>query len=157
MPMTVHGIFLWLDHSALANLIRASTWAFAALEVVHLLGLTLLLGSISVLDLRLFGAGLRDQSITQIASDTSPIMMIGLATSALTGVILAVAEANKLYYSDPFIIKMILFVLAVTFTFTFHRRLTTQEPSRGAALRGGIISLILWFGVGFAGRGIAFF
>jgi hypothetical protein len=155
--MSVHGIFLWLDQSALSNLIRNSTWAFALLEVIHLLGLTLLLGSISVLDLRLFGAGLRDQSISQVASDTSPIIMIGLATSALTGVVLAVAEANKLYYSGPFMIKMILFVLAVTFTFTFHRRLNTREPSRGAALRGGIVSLLLWFGVGFAGRGIAFF
>jgi hypothetical protein len=155
--MTVHDIFLWLDQSALSNLIRSSTWAFALLEVIHLLGLTLLLGAISVLDLRLLGAGLRDQSITQIASDTSPIIRIGLATSALTGVVLAVAEANKLYYSEPFIIKMILFVLAVIFTFTFHRRLNTREPSRGAALRGGFISLILWFGVGFAGRGIAFF
>jgi hypothetical protein len=140
--MTVHHIFLWLDHSALANLIRASTWAFAALEVV---------------DLRLLGVGLRDQSISQIASDTSPFTMIGLATSALTGVVLAVAEANRLYESGPFLIKMILFVLAVAFTFTFNRRLNTREPSRGAALGGGIVSLLLWFGVGFAGRAIAFF
>jgi hypothetical protein len=155
--MTVHHIFLWLDHSALANLIRASTWAFAALEVVHLFGLTLLLGTLSVLDLRLLGVGLRDQSISQIASDTSPFTMIGLATSALTGVVLAVAEANRLYESGPFLIKMILFVLAVAFTFTFNRRLNTREPSRGAALGGGIVSLLLWFGVGFAGRAIAFF
>lgn len=155
--MTVHGFFLWMDHSALANIIRASTWAFAALEVVHLFGLTLLLGTLSVLDLRLFGAGLRDQSISQIAADTSPFTMIGLATSAFSGIILAVSEANRLYDSGPFTIKMILFVLAVIFTFTFNRRLNTQEPSRGAALRGGIISLLLWFGVGFAGRAIAFF
>jgi hypothetical protein len=155
--MTVHGFFLWLDHSALATLIRASTWAFAALEVIHLFGLTLLLGTLSVLDLRLLGAGLRDQSISQIAADTSPFTMIGLATSALTGVVLAVAEANRLYESGPFLIKMILFVLAVAFTFTFNRRLNTREPSRIAALGGGILSLLLWFGVGFAGRAIAFF
>jgi hypothetical protein len=155
--MTVHGFFLWMDHSALATLIRASTWAFAALEVIHLFGLTLLLGTLSVLDLRLLGAGLRDQSISQIAADTSPFTMIGLATSALTGVVLAVAEANRLYESGPFLIKMILFVLAVAFTFTFNRRLNTREPSRIAALGGGILSLLLWFGVGFAGRAIAFF
>jgi hypothetical protein len=100
---------------------------------------------------------LRDQSISQIAADTSPFTMIGLATSALTGVVLAVAEANRLYESGPFLIKMILFVLAVAFTFTFNRRLNTREPSRIAALGGGILSLLLWFGVGFAGRAIAFF
>ena len=155
--MTVHDIFLWLDRSGLANIIRGSTWAFALLEVIHLLGLTLLLGTLSVLDLRLLGAGLRDQSISQIASDTSPFTIIGLVTVASSGIILAVSEANRLYDSGPFRIKMILFVLALIFTFTFHRRLNTREPSRGAALRGGIISLILWFGVGFAGRAIAFF
>jgi len=155
--MTVHGIFLWLDHSALANVVRASTWAFALLEVLHLLGLTLLLGSISVLDLRLLGGGLRDQSITEIALDTSRWTMIGLGTVTVTGIVLAVSEANRLYESGPFLIKMILFVLAVIFTFTFHRGLTKAEPSRGSAWRGGIISLLLWFGVGFAGRAIAFF
>lgn len=155
--MTVHGIFLWLDHSALANVIRASTWAFAALEVVHLLGLTLLLGSISVLDLRLLGAGLRDQTVTEIAVDTSPWTMIGLGTVTLTGIVMAVAEANRLYESGPFTIKMVLFVLAVIFTFTFHRGLAKSEPTAGSALRGGIVSLLLWFGVGFAGRAIAFF
>jgi hypothetical protein len=155
--MTVRDIFLWLDQSALSNIIRSSTWAFALLEVIHLLGLTLLLGTLSVLDLRLFGAGLQDQSISQIASDTSPFTMIGLITVASSGIVLAVSEANKLYESVPFMIKMMLFALALIFTFTFHRRLNTHEPSRAAALRGGIVSLILWFGVGFAGRAIAFF
>ena len=83
--------------------------------------------------------------------------MIGLATSAFSGIILAVSEANRLYDSDPFLIKMILFILAVVFTFTFNRGLSKSEPSRGAALLGGIVSLLLWFGVGFAGRAIAFF
>lgn len=155
--MHVHAIFLWFDHCALANVIRNSTWAFAALEVVHLLGLTLLLGSIAVLDLRLLGGGLKDQTVTEIALDTSPWTMIGLGTVTLTGVVMAVAEANRLYESGPFFIKMVLFVLAVILTFTFHRGLTKSEPSAGAAFRGGIVSLLLWFGVGFAGRAIAFF
>ena len=116
-----------------------------------------MLGTLSVVDLRLFEAGLRDQSISQIAADTYPFTMVGLLTVASSGIVLAVSEANRLYDSVPFMIKMTLFVLALIFTFTFHRRLNTQEPSRGAALRGGVISLILWFGVGFAGRGIAFF
>ena len=155
--MPVHAIFRWLDHSALANVVRASTWAFAALEVIHLFGLTLLLGSISVLSLRLLGRGLRDQTISEIALDTMPWTMIGLGTAATTGVVLAISEANRLYESGPFLIKMILFALAVTFTFTFQRGLTKSEPSAGSALLGGIISLLLWFGVGFAGRAIAFF
>jgi hypothetical protein len=155
--MNVHAIFRWFDHCALATLIRDSTWAFAALEVVHLLGLTLLLGSIAVLSFRLLGGGLKDQTVMEIALDTSPWTMIGLGTVTVTGIIMAVAEANRLYDSEPFFIKMILIVLAVILTFTFNRGLTKAEPSAGAALGGGIASLLLWFGVGFAGRAIAFF
>jgi hypothetical protein len=89
-----------------------------------------MLGTLSVVDLRLFEAGLRDQSISQIASDTYPLTMIDLLTVALSGIVLAISEANRLYDSVPFRIKMILFVLALICIFTFHRRLNTQEPSR---------------------------
>lgn len=155
--MTLHGIFLWLDHSALANIVRGSTWLFAALEVVHLLGLTLLLGTLVVVDLRLFGTGLRDQTISQIASETMPWTMTGLVTVAASGVVLAISEANRLYDSAPFMVKMVLFFLALIFTFTFHVRLNKSEPSALSARSGAIMSLLLWFGVGFAGRAIAFF
>jgi len=63
----------------------------------------------------------------------------------------------KCYYSPAFRWKMALLVTAVVFCFTLHRR---------AALRAGIgivsppqriiavVSLLLWLGVGIAGRAI---
>lgn len=155
--MTLHRIFIWLDQSTLANIVRGSTWMFAAFEVVHLLGLTLLLGTLVVVDLRLFGAGLRDQTISEIAAETMPWTMTGLGLVAGSGIALAVSEASRLYDSNPFMIKMVLFILAIVFTFTFHVRLNKSEPSRAFARVGATVSLLLWFGVGFAGRAIAFF
>ena len=56
--------FRWADHTWIAMWIRDSTWVFALLEVFHLFGLTLLLGTLVVVNLRLFGFGLTGHSLS---------------------------------------------------------------------------------------------
>src|SRR5690242_9781435 len=51
--------FRWCDSTAVAETIRNSRVLFPLVESIHLLGLTVLLGTIIVLNLRLAGAGLR--------------------------------------------------------------------------------------------------
>jgi hypothetical protein len=111
----------------------------------------------SVLDLRLMGLGLKKQTLSDVAADTYPWTLGGLIVAALSGSILFVSEAARLYDSPPFAIKITLFVIAVIFTYTFQRRMTKAAEPSGGALFGGIFSLFLWFGVGFAGRAIAFY
>jgi hypothetical protein len=43
------------------------------------------------------------------------------------------------------------------FLFTFQRRLTKSDQPSGAAKYAAVLSLLVWFGVGLAGRAIAFF
>ena len=138
--------------------IRQSTWIFAAMEVVHLFGLTLLLGTTIVLSLRMFGAGMRDQSVAQLAADTRPWNTLGLFLSVGSGVILAVSEAVKLMASPPFAIKMVLFVLALLYTQTIHSRMVRRQTPPGVAEKlSAAIVLMLWFGVALAGRTIGFY
>jgi hypothetical protein len=150
-------IFQFLDTSWLAEAVRASTWMFALVEVIHLIGITLLLGTLSVLDLRLMGLGLKAQTVSEVAEDTHPWALGGLILATVSGLILFISEALRLYDSPPFAIKITLFVLAVGFTYTFQRKMTKAAQPTGGALFGGILSLVLWFGVGFAGRAIAFY
>ena len=150
-------LFLALDTSWLALIVRNSTWLFALTEVIHLIGITLLLGTLSVLDLRLMGLGLKQQSLSDVAADTYPWTLGALIVAVLSGSLLFVSEAARLYDSPPFAIKITLFVLAVIFTYTFQRRMTRASNPTGGALLGGILSLFLWFGVGLAGRAIAFY
>lgn len=149
--------FQWADHTALAAAIRDSTWLFALIEVFHLFGITLLLGTLVAVNLRLFGLGLRELGVAELASDALPWTMGALLLTALSGTVLFVSEAMKCYESPPFMLKMILFGLALIFTFTFHRRLARKAPSPWLGRMGGFLSLALWFGVGFAGRAIAFY
>ena len=158
--MTLFDIFTWIDHTALGEGIRSSSWVFAFIEVFHLLGLTLLLGSILVVNLRLIGWGPTQEPLANVAEDARPWMILGLWVMALSGVCLFTSEALKCYENPPFFIKMGLLFLALLFTFTVHGRLTRADEAklpRRWRILGACASLILWLGVGLAGRAIAFY
>ncbi len=140
-------------------MMRDLVWAFPVVEMVHLLGLVLLLGSILVLDLRLLGYGMRERSIPDLAAAVFPSMWIGLGLMVITGILLFLSGALRYSASGPFLVKMLLFAAAVLFHLTVHRKLLTAASSSESHFETkvvGSISLLLWFGVGLAGRAIAF-
>jgi hypothetical protein len=150
-------IFRWADTSWISLEIRASTWQFAILEMVHLIGLTILLGTLWVLNLRIFGIGMRRQPIHQLAADLSPWMWSGLTIILGSGVLLFFGEPMKLYGSPSFHVKMILLALAIVFQVTFFKRATVEHNTgNGFDKFAAGLSLFLWFGVGLAGRAIGF-
>src|SRR3981189_3568785 len=61
--MSLLPFFAWCESSALGGTIRSSSWLFPVIEAVHLLGLAVIGGAILVVDLRLFGFGLRRQPV----------------------------------------------------------------------------------------------
>ena len=150
--------FRWADHTWISQWIRDSTWVFALLEVFHLFGLTLLLGTLVVVNLRLFGWGLAGHPLSEVASDALPFTVWGMVATIASGSLLFVSEAMKCYASAPFFIKMGLLATALLFTFTFHRYLTKKDTPPSATTKlAASLCIVLWFGVGLAGRAIAFF
>ena len=92
-------------------------------------------------------------------SDALPWMLVGMAVTIGSGSLLFVSEAMKCYGSPPFFVKMGFLFTALVFTFTLHRKLTkrnTPPPPVWGKVAAGL-SLFLWFGVGLAGRAIAFY
>jgi len=150
-------LFQWFESMWVAEWIRASTWAFALLEVIHLIGLTILLGTLAVVNLRLFGVGLRAPHIRDLAEDAWPWTVIGAVVTIGSGVLLFVSEAMKCYLSVPFFIKIGLLAIAIVFTLMFHKKMTQSDEPSTASKAGAVLSMALWFGVGLAGRAIAFF
>jgi hypothetical protein len=149
--------FHWVDTSWLSLEIRASTWQFAVFEMIHLLGLTMLLGSLMVLDLRLFGFGMRRERTADLAHDLRGWLLSGLAIILGSGVFLFFGEPMKLYGSPSFQVKMILLASAIIFQFTVFNHVTNGKETRSRLQKlAGVVSLVLWFGVGLAGRGIGF-
>jgi hypothetical protein len=151
--------FEWLQHTYLGETIRHSATLIATLEIVHLIGLTLLLGTILMVDLSLLGFGIGRQPVSRIARELSSWTVAGLAIMLLSGPLILSSEAVKCYKTPAFWIKMALLAIAVTFHFTVHRRVTLAEPPASHRSAGIVacLSLGLWVGVALAGKGIAIF
>jgi len=138
---------------------RDSKWGFATVEMVHLLALAALGGTVLVVNLGTLGIGLRRQSAPRLARELAPLFVGSLAAMVLSGLLLVGAEPMKCYYHPAFRLKMVLFALAVLFTFAVHRRAgrtpSDAPPSTGAKA-AAVVSMALWLGVGLAGRAIGF-
>lgn len=152
--------FQWCDATVVGEAIRDSRFIFPIVESIHLLALTVLLGSVVVLSLRLLGGGLRSQTIPAVARMLAPLTLGSLLAMLVTGVLLFCSEAIKCYENPPFWFKMEALALAILFHYTFVRSTTRTEAasaSRVRAVAAALGSLVLWFGVGAAGRAIGFY
>jgi hypothetical protein len=151
--------FQWCEATAIGTAIRSSPWAFAVIESVHLLGLSVIGGAVLLVDLRLLGFGLRNQRIADVARAAFPWLVGSLIVMLLTGTGLFLSEPTKCYYSDPFWVKMTSLALAIVFTFTIRRKMTMADETRVRPIWFKIVALVslaLWFGVGAGGRWIGF-
>jgi hypothetical protein len=155
--MSLLPLFRWFDASYIGSTIRGSTELFPIIEFFHLLGLVALLGSIVVVDMRLLGIGLRRQPVSRVAAQLAPVTVTGIVLMLTSGSLLFLSEAIKCYDNDAFWIKMEFLAAAILFYATIHRKVTASDKPRpilGAIT--ALLSLTLWFGVGWAGRAIAF-
>lgn len=157
--MSLLPFFEWCEASAIGNAIRMSTWAFAVIESVHLLGLAMIGGAVLVVDMRLLGLGLKGQPVSQVARDAHPWLLGSLAVMLLTGVALFLSESIKCYYSTPFWVKMTALSIAIVFTLTIRKWVAMADEGRIGPLwqkAVALASLALWFTVAASGRWIGF-
>ena len=150
--------FNWAEGTWIGNAIRNHQYPFAVIEVVHLFGLTLLLGGIFLMSLRLFGFIMRDMPLSQVARQLGWISFLGLVVMVATGVPLFASEALKCYSNNMYWYKMAFFFPATIFHFTLYRKVTRSDSSQ-PFMRGltGFLALFLWFGVAVFGRAIGYF
>ena len=158
--MTFYSLFEWLGNTWIGLAIQRSTWGVAVAEMVHLLALAILGGTILLVDLRLFGIGMKRQTAAQLARDLSPVFWGSLAVMLVSGLLILAGEPMKCYYSPAFRIKMLLLLIAVLFQSTFHRLVVASTAEKATSIwskSAATLSLALWLSVGLAGRAIGYF
>jgi Family of unknown function (DUF6644) len=139
--------------------IRDSQYGMPIAQSVHLVGLTMLLATVLVLNLRLANVALKDSPLHWLAQQLRPWMLGGLAVVLLSGALIFIGTPAKYLASNPFRVKMITLLLAMLFQYGALRRFAAPVPapsSRAVSLVVAAVSLTLWFTVGWAGRAIAF-
>jgi len=157
--MSLLPFFQWCEHTLVGTVVRDSTWMFPIIEVFHILALGFLGGAVLLVDLHVLGVRLPGARVRRLVTETAPVLVWALVVISVSGVLLFLSEATKCYDNPAFWVKMWLFLFALAFTFTVHNRVlaNTNVSVPGASARSvAVVSLVLWLGVGVAGRGIGF-
>jgi len=136
------------------NMLLTHPYAYPLLEVVHIVGLACLFGSLAVLELRLWGLApvLPPGPLARL---TLTVTWTGFALVVASGGLMFSTQPQELLANGAFRAKLVLLALAAVNAFVFHRR--------GGVARGdgpmralGLLSLALWVGVIICGRWIAY-
>jgi len=154
----------WLYDSNIGTSIRESIWVFPIIETIHVLGITLLVGTVAILDLRLLGLVLKREQVSRVARQILPLTWAGFAVMFSSGFLLFWAEAAKCYANPAFRFKLLLLILVglnpLIFHLTIYRSVLSWNESLVTPLRARLaafLSLTLWGGIVCAGRAIAYF
>jgi hypothetical protein len=103
-------LFSWLQQSALADTIRDSRWMYPAIETGHYLGLSLLVGGIMLIDLRVLGFA-RTLPLRAMIG-ILPIVWVGFIINVTTGTLLFIYGASRFAANPAFQLKMAFVLLA---------------------------------------------
>ena len=139
--------------TALARL-ASSAWAYPALEMVHIVGIALLVGSLVQFELRVWGIGAA-LPVAALARLTLGVSWLGFALAAASGLTMFAAQANDLLVNPAFRLKLALLAAAGLNAALFHARAGTARLDRIARWQG-VLSIALWLGVIACGRSIAY-
>ena len=153
----------WLESTPPAIAISESSWLFPGIESVHVLAIALVVGSITMVDLRLLDINLRERPVGELIAEVLPWTWTSFAVALLSGALLFSSNATKYWGTVPFRAKMLLLTLAglnmLAYHATIHRSVDLwgrRAPTPRAAKISGGLSLGLWIGVVTMGRWIGF-
>ena len=146
--------FIWFGHTPVGLYMRDSTNGFATVETVHLLGLALLGGVVLMLSLGALNVSVAGGTPSATARTLRPVFALALTAMLASGVLLVASKPLRYFLSAPFRWKIALLAAGVALYAYLDRRLV--RPGHGAVTRTdrqlAALLIILWFGVGLAGR-----
>lgn len=162
MTATAPAVFTWLEHQPFAVSIAESTWLFPIAETIHVLALTVVVGSVAMMDLRLLGVGNKDRPASEVIASSLPWAWSAFAVAFVAGSMMFSSKAASYYANLPFRIKFFCMALAAINMLVFHfitaRNMAEWDrgrPPLGARL-AATFSLTLWVIIVATGRWIGF-
>lgn len=157
----VWPIFLALQESALGHTMRVSLYLYPAVEILHIIGFAILVGSILALDLRLLGLG-RHIPIPPMAHLLLPLSRFGFVLAITMGFLLFSADAAHVVGNPAFRAKLLLILAALINVAIAHigpwrRYLMWRTSIPVGAKVTALLSIALWLAVLTFGRLIAYY
>jgi hypothetical protein len=138
----------------MANWIVSNPWVYPTLEVLHILGIALLVGNLVLLELRVWGFGLA-LPMEPLARLALLVALAGFGLVAASGLTMFAGQPAELIANRVFVVKMGLVMLGGINAAVFHARRGLQRLD-GIAKAQTALSLGLWIVVMILGRWIAY-
>lgn len=143
--------------SNLTQWIQATYWLWPILEIFHFFGLTLLMGGLIIVDLRMIGF-FSDIGLEEVKK-LLPLVIFGFLVNLITGVLFLFGDPSRYSINIGFQIKMILVSLAGCNAAIYHLKVEPLFSNLNLTDRlplvikiTGFTSLTLWTGVLLLGR-----
>jgi hypothetical protein len=157
--MTLHQAFEWLEATPLGVMVRESQWGFPILVAIHLMGITLSVGTLVWFDLRLLGVSMTGYRASVMYRRLMPWMFTGFGIMIVSGLTLLAGFATSAYSNTYFRIKVLALVVAAINAFIYHRytehriKEWDESPTPPTGARSaGLVSICAWATVIIAGR-----
>jgi len=164
--MSLEHILQSLQDLPLSQSIRGDNpgteWFFPIIETCHVLALTVVFGSIAMVDLHLVGLTSRGTSTARLIRETLPWTWTAWLLAAITGSLMFTAKAVAYGESFEFRMKFVCMALAAVNMLVFHfgayRTVADWDMRKlpPAARAAGGLSIAFWIAVIFFGRWVGF-
>jgi uncharacterized membrane protein SirB2 len=163
MLQSLHAFTEWVSNTPVSLLIQNISWIIPATQSVHIISIAVVMGSVALIDLRLLGVTGRSQSISSMVNRLVPAVWVALLVLFCSGGILVIGEPVRSLENPAFHAKMLMLLCVAALTFFFQRMLRgdvafweLSPARRSTAKMAAVVSLLLWVGIVFAGRWIAY-
>jgi hypothetical protein len=137
------------------NPLNESLLSFPILECIHIVTFAFSVGTVAIVDFRLMGICMKDQSPGDLWEDTWQWTLYGLIVMIISGLLLFSSDPDNYYLNYAFLAKMVFLVLAIVYNYTAVRKAAAAPRSPGKSRAVGAVSLGLWAMVAIGGIFIA--
>jgi hypothetical protein len=136
----------WLEQTPLSQAIQSAGWVVPSVQTIHILAIAAVLGSALMIALRLAGFAWRDREIASVYGRFRPVIWWALPILLATGAVMIVGEPARSLANPVFQVKMLLLISVIV---------VMLLPFRNRSI--ALLSVVLWIGIVFAGRWIAYY
>jgi hypothetical protein len=153
----------WLAATPLSHAIQAAGWIIPTLQTIHILSVAVVFSSAILVDLRIWRLLGRDEPLPEVARRFLPAIWPVLLILLITGSLLIIGEPRRSLLNSTFYLKMALLAVAILLTAGLQRSISSSPdfwdkdgPRRIAGQVAATVSVLVWCGILFAGRWIAY-
>jgi hypothetical protein len=161
--MSLQQLIAFFEDNGVADSIRENDNLFPLIESIHVLAISLVVGSILAVDLRLLGLAWMTRPASRVTNGILPLTWCAFIAAVVSGGLLFISNATKYLANGCFVAKMILIAIAGVNMLAFHLVGARDQPrwdnDIGPPLKArfaGGLSILLWIVVVSCGRWIGF-